>query len=378
MNKLFARSPYIVEVDESSVVGSKIELFYYYSGTSVPTNPQYTIQKLIPSSNDLKMYYDISPYTREYLKFTTRQTVIGSGGGSGIVANNNNQLVKLDVKRYKETTSTNYTLLDTTTYYCMDGYGYYSEGSNPQLTSLEFTTDQTASLPQGTYYYKYSAASNAPSVEADRAGMICFLGAGVLVDLKYTNLVSGASQIITNPFASADLYDVPSVWYDYYSDGNKLEVWDNLAAGSPTLLGTWYFKPKEECKYTPIMIDFVNQMGAWQREWFYKASKNDIDVNQKEYNLMQTSSLSYNTLEGQIKGFNNNAQEKITCNTGHVAEGYFETIQQILLSEKILLDSLPVIVDKKSIEKIKGINAEKPINYNLTFKYAFDMINSVI
>ena len=126
------------------------------------------------------------------------------------------------------------------------------------------------------------------------------------------------------------------------------------------------------------MIDFVNQMGAWQREWFYKASKNDIDVNQKEYNLMHTSSQSYNTLEGQIKGFNNNAQEKITCNTGHVAEGYSETIQQILLSEKILLDSLPVIVDKKSIEKIKGINAEKPINYNLTFKYAFDMINSVI
>ena len=56
MNKIFARSPYIIEVDESSVVGSKLELFYYYSGTSVPTNPQYTIQKLIPASNNLKMY----------------------------------------------------------------------------------------------------------------------------------------------------------------------------------------------------------------------------------------------------------------------------------------------------------------------------------
>tara|TARA_R110002020_G_scaffold240377_1_gene453246 strand:+ start:19133 stop:20269 length:1137 start_codon:yes stop_codon:yes gene_type:complete len=378
MNKLFARSPYIVEVDESSVVGSKIELFYYYSGTSVPTNPQYIIKKLIPSSNDLKMYYDISPYTREYLKFTTRQTVIGSAVSTGVAANNHNQMVKLDVKRYKETSAANYTLLDTTTYYCMDGYGYYSEGSNPQLTSLEFATDQTASLPQGTYYYKYSAASNAPSVEADRAGMLCVLGGAPLVDIKYTNLSSGATNIVTNPFAATDLYDVPTVWYDYYADGNKLEIWDNLGGGSPTLYGTWYFKPQEECKYTPVMVDFVNQMGAWQREWFYKASKNNIDVDQKEYNLMQTNSLSYNTLEGQIKGFNNNAQEKITCNTGHVVEGYSETIQQILLSEKILLDSLPVIVDKKSIEKIKSINAEKPINYNLTFKYAFDMINSVI
>jgi len=378
MNKLFARSPYIIEVNESSVVGSKLELFYYYSGTSVPANPQYIVQKLIPASNDLKMYYDISPYTREYLKFTTRQTVIGSASSSGIVANNNNQLVKLDVKRYKETTSTNYTLLDTTTYYCMDGYGYYSEGANPQLTSLEFATDQMASLPEGTYYYKYSTDSAPATVENDRAGMLGFLGASSLADLKYINLSSGATQIITNPFASADLYDVPTVWYDYYADGNKLEVWDNLAVGSPTLLRSWTFKPKCEPKYTPIMVDFVNKMGAWQREFFFKASTNNIDVKNVEYNAMQSSSLSYNTLEGQRKGFNNNGEEKITCNTGFVEESYKNVIQELMLSEKILIDSLPVMLDTKSIDKVKGINAEQPINYTLTFKYAFDAINSVI
>ena len=378
MNKIFARSPYIIEVDESSVVGSKLELFYYYSGTSVPTNPQYTIQKLIPASNNLKMYYDVSPYTREYLKFTTRQTAIGSGVSTGVAANNYNQMVKLDLKRYKETTSGNYTLLDTTTYYCMDGYGYYSEGANPQLTSLEFTTDQTASLPQGTYYYKYSASSNPPSVENDRATMLCVLGAGPLVDLKYTNLVSGATQVISNPFASTDLYDVPTVWYDYYADGNKLEVWDNLGAGSPTLYGTWYFRPKCEIKYTPILVDFVNQMGFWQREWFYKASKNNINTKESVYNLMQSNSLSYSTLEGQRQAFNHNGQETITCNTGIVAPSYSETIQQIMLSEKVLVDSLPVTVDTKSIEKLKGVNAQGNINYNITFKYGFDMINSVI
>ena len=378
MNKIFARSPYIIEVDESSVVGSKLELFYYYSGTSVPTNPQYTIQKLIPASNNLKMYYDVSPYTREYLKFTTRQTAIGSGVSTGVAANNYNQMVKLDVKRYKETTSGNYTLLDTTTYYCMDGYGYYSEGANPQLTSLEFTTDQTASLPQGTYYYHYQSTHTPASTESQRAGLMGFLGAGVLVDLKYTNLVSGATQVITNPFASTDLYDVPTVWYDYYADGNKLEVWDNLGAGSPTLYGTWYFRPKCEIKYTPILVDFVNQMGYWQREWFYKASKNNINTKESVYNLMQSNSLSYSTLEGQRQEFNHNGQETITCNTGIVAPSYSETIQQIMLSEKVLVDSLPVTVDTKSIEKLKGVNAQGNINYNITFKYGFDMINSVI
>ena len=379
MNKIFARSPYIIEVDESSVVGSKLELFYYYSGTSVPTNPQYTIQKLIPASNNLKMYYDVAPYTREYLKFTTRQTSIGTSLSSGISANNFNQFVKLDVKRYKETTSGNYTLLDTTTYYCMDGYGYYSEGANPQLTSLEFTTDQTASLPQGTYYYHYQSTHTPATNESQRAGLMGFLGVSPLVDLKYTNLVSGASQIISNPFPTVDLFDVPTVWYDYYADGNKLEVWDNLGGGgSPTLYGTWIFKPKCEPKYTPVLIDFVNQMGFWQREWFFKASKNNINTKESVYNLMQSDSLSYSTLEGQRQAFNHNGQETITCNTGIVAPSYSETIQQIMLSEKVLVDSLPVTVDTKSIEKLKGVNAQGNINYNITFKFGFDMINSVI
>ena len=377
-NKLFARSPYIVEIDESSVVGSKLELRYYYSGTSVPTNPQYTLQKPIPSSTNLKMYYDISPYTREYLKFTTRQTIIGSAISTGVAANNYNQMVILQVKRYKETTAGSFTLLDTITYYCMDGYGYYSEGANPQLTDLEFTTDQTASLPEGTYYYKYSAASDPTANADDRSGMLgVLLGSGI-IDIKYTNLVSGATYIVTDPFASNDLYDVPSVYYDYYADGNTLEIWSNLGAGSPVLYGTWTFKPKCESKYTPIMMDFVNQMGYWQREWFYKVSKNSINTKESVYNLMQTSSNAYSTLEGQRKAFNNNGEETITCNTGNVAESFSETIQQVLLSEKILIDSLPVIVNTKSLEKIKGVNADKPINYTLTFKYAFDAVNSVI
>ena len=54
MAKIFARSPYIIEIDESSVVGSKVELFFYYTG-SAPANPQYTLSKKVPSSTNLKM-----------------------------------------------------------------------------------------------------------------------------------------------------------------------------------------------------------------------------------------------------------------------------------------------------------------------------------
>lgn len=379
MANIFARSPYIIEVDESSVIGSQLDLTFYYPGTS-PGSAQYVLKKKIPSSNNLKMYYDIAPYCREYLKFTTRQTVIGTlPTTSGIVASNNNQYVLLRVQRYKENTNGTFTLLDTTTNYCFDGYGYYSEGSNPTNADFIFSGSKYTTLKEGTYNYKYSSSSNPTSNADDRAGILGVYNASTLDSVKYTDLVTGTSTTISTPFASGNtLYDVPSVWVGYYANGNKLEIWQNISSPSATLLGTWIFKPVCEPKYTPVMIDFVNKFGYWQREFFFKASKNNISVEQKDYNLMQSNSLSYSTLEGQRKSFNINGQEKITVNTGYVAESYKETIQEIMLSEKILLDSLPVTLNTKSIEKIKGINAESPINYTMEFNYGFDIINSVI
>ena len=377
MANIFARSPYIIEVDESSVIGSQLDLTFYYPGTS-PGSAQYVLKKKIPSSTDLKMYYDIAPYCREYLKFTTRQSIIGTlPSTSGIVASNNNQYVLLRVQRYKENTNGTYTLLDTTTNYCFDGYGYYSEGSNPTNADYIFSGSKYATLKEDTYYYKIGA--NPTSTESDRAGIIGIYNAASIDSVKYTDLSTGTSTTFSTPFSSGNtLYDVPTVWAGYYANGNKLEIWQSIGTPSAVLLGTWYFKPKCEPKYTPINIDFVNKFGYWQREFFFKASKNEVNINSTDYNLMQSNSLSYSTIEGQKQSFNHNGEEKITVNTGWVAENYSDTIQQILLSEKILINSLPVLPDVKSLEKIKGVNAQEPINYKLTFKYGFDTINNVI
>ena len=377
MAKIFARSPYIIEIDESSVVGSKVELFFYYSG-SAPANPQYTLTKKVPSSTNLKMYYDVSPYCRDYLEFTTRQTAIGTlPSTSGIAASSNNQYVSVQIKRYKETTAGNFTLLDTNTYVSLDGYGYYSEGANPTNSSYIFGSTRFGTLQQDTYYYKYNANSTPASVASDRAGFLGVIGS-TLDSVKYTDLVTGGTTTFNNPFAlSNTIYDVPTVWAGYYGNGNKLEIWQNISS-FPVLLGTWIFKPVCEPKYTPVNIDFVNKAGYWQREFFFKVSNNNINTKESTANLMQSSSHSYNTIQGQRKGFNNNGQESISVNTGNVEESYFETIQQIMLSEKIIIDDLPVLCNTKSLQKQKGINQLKPANYQLTFNYAFDAINSVI
>jgi hypothetical protein len=67
MANIFARSPYLIKIDEAGQSGSKVELFL--SNTTFSVNPQYTLSKLIPASNNLETLYDISPYIREYISF---------------------------------------------------------------------------------------------------------------------------------------------------------------------------------------------------------------------------------------------------------------------------------------------------------------------
>ena len=63
-----SRSPYIIEIAETGQTGSKIELFLWTTG-SQPANPQYTLSKKIPASNNINTYYDIAPYVKEYYTY---------------------------------------------------------------------------------------------------------------------------------------------------------------------------------------------------------------------------------------------------------------------------------------------------------------------
>jgi 3-phosphoglycerate kinase len=74
---------------------------------------------------------------------------------------------------------------------------------------------------------------------------------------------------------------------------------------------------------------------------------------------------------------NINGKETVKLNTGWVEENVSEAIQQLMLSEVILLDNKPVKMKTKTIEKVKKIN-DKMINYSMEFEFANDIINNVM
>jgi hypothetical protein len=346
---IFARSPYILTINETGQTASMIQIFLWNGNTTpMPASPAYTLSKQIPSSSSPATYYDLSPYIREFINHNTLQAITTSNAPTPAA-----QWCWIGIKTFKKTTGGFVQFGTTLTYRAYEGYGNYTDGANPNLSRVH--------LEQGTYNYYLDGSGNYGHLTIENISGDT---------IKYTNLVTGANT--TSSLGTLNVQDYPRVYSTYLSAGNKVEI---INGGSTVWTAT--FQPKAECKYTPVRCDFVNKYGAWQTEWFFKASNRAINVENTEYNLMPATYPSYDIQEGQRKVFNTNAKEQVKVNTDWVNESYSEVIRQLMLSERILLDKSPVKINTKSTELFKSINTHM-INYQLDFEYAYDTINSVV
>jgi len=368
MANIFTRSPHIIEINEASQVRTKVELFISSGTDATPASPTYTLSKLIAASNKPETHYNISPYIREYMNFNS----IVSAYDDDYM--NVNTFAVVVVDRYKDV-GAGYVLVDSTSYYAFDGYGYYEDGSNPDLGRSLMT--------EGTYYYNYDST-------IDLAVDFNEVPTSIGVPLRgsdneeykatYTNLVSGAttSTTKTKSVLGGGTYNYPrqfkTVLDAYYADGNKLEIIDNVTT---TVLATYYFYPKSACKYTPVKCDFVNKFGQYQRLWFYAASNDTLNITSKEHKTLQSSITNYNQIQGQSKEFNLNGKASIKVNTDWVDEDFKDILKEIMLSEKVLIDGKPAKLKTKSTELFQNINT-KQINYTLEFEFNYNVINNVI
>jgi hypothetical protein len=348
MANIFARSPYIIRIAQAGQIGSKVEI--WLSPTTFSVSPQYTLSKLIPSPTNVETLYDISPYIREYITFLACSSV-----GSSAIPNPTNERVNVQLKLYTDNGTTVAQIGGTQTHLAFEGYTYYEDQYNKDLGNI--------GLDEGTYYY--NPTSDAGKIRITNCAVV------------YRNFSNTIIELITG---SSTTRDVRRVTPTLQQQGNKVEVLDVL---SGAILKTFTFLPMDECRYTPVIIDFVNKYGAWQREFFFKASNDTFTVESTEYNLLQTSQFAsspstfYSGLEGQRKVFNANGKKSIKVNTGWVKETWSEVLKQIMLSERILIDNKPAKINTKSTELFKQINT-KQINYSLEFEFAYEVINSVI
>lgn len=333
MKKIFIRSPYFIEVDEVGQTSAKIEVFLWNKGTTEPTTPNYTFTKQIPSPTQTKLYWNVSNLAQGFIKPIAPVTV------SIPTEEDVNTWCYMRVISY----SNDIEVLDEV-YVCLNGYTQYLDGYNYS------TTDAVVPLVN-------------PDIKLTHNKYVdCWVDENLIFDYTWCN---GPTE---NDFSSnGNLWKLPIAY----------NLINYLYLGSPS--STFFnIVSNEVCEpiYTPVVCTYINRFGGWQYLTFFKANQQGIDVKSKDYNLLP-SSINYNTLQGVKQRFNFQGTQKIKCNTGWVDENYSELIQDLMLSEVVLLDNKPAIVKSQSFD-IKTHLKDKNINYEIEFEYNYGLINDVI
>lgn len=337
---IFVRSPRIVQVTGVANDVMRCDLYLWNSPASIPTNPNRVLSKNVPSSIVTTVDFDISEYCRQYINSVSYTEITA--------------VTNLPVTEYCFCTAKTYkngVLQATYTYIAFDGYGFYEDGRNPSYSDVF--------LDEGSYLIKEDSNGGGITINDDGT-------ATWTVDYR---ALSDTGAITTLNVSGVDY--VPYIINSFKgTGGNLVKVYKNAV-----LQKTFRFIEECEPKYTPLSLDFKNKYGAWQRLMLFKASFEMMDVSSTDYNMMSPTS-NYNPLLGRKQIFNVNGSEKIRTNTGWVAEDYKEVIKQVMLSEILLLDDKPVKITTKNAELHKAIN-KRMINYELSFEYAYNIINTI-
>jgi hypothetical protein len=354
INLILARSPFEIVINEANQVKTKVELKLWNKGDTPPTVPTYIMSEGIASVTQTETNYNIAPLILEFIdKYFLEYST------STITQADNKEWCIGEYKTYYSTDGTTYTLKATVSFCAVNAYSVAENGVNHNLTKTKAYLLLANSLIKVYWntiipYYNFICKDTTDEFSAkwiDKTNTI----------LKTETFYTGANDFFN--------YAIPLV----SGASVRVEIYSKN-------IGLIYKVDTEEIcepKYPVQTMWFVNKLGGWNQFNFFKASYNSIDVKNSDYALMQKE-VDYDYRRGQTKPFNINGNESIKVNTGWVTEDYFEWIQDMILSDTILLNpQTPVTIKTTSMQK-KTYLKDKNINYTLEFDFANKLVNNIV
>lgn len=351
MNVISVRSPYQIIINEAGQTGSKVELYVWNKGTTEPTIPTYIMSENIASATQTQTNYNISPYILEYINQIYASPVTTPA------VELNTDWCFARVKRYKNVNGT-FTLLNNVLYVGVNAFTDINSGLN-----YDFGDGTYALLAKN---YKIQYYNTIPYYN-----FLCERGTGLTFSVSYYN--SASTLISSNTFLTSGATEI----YNFkipLAVTNSVRIVIDDSINDIVELNT---EKLEECKYTPVNVNFVNQFGGWQQITFFKAQTNVINVKGSEYSLMQQN-VNYDYRLGQKKSFNINGTQTIKLNTGWVYEEYNDLIKELLMSETVLLNNnIPVTLKTQSLTYKTNI-LDKNINFEIDFEFSNSLLNNLV
>jgi len=318
---------------------------YIYSGTSgsyTDTDLKYTLSKSLIGS-DTSVMFEIGELVRDYITISFNNDYLSNVIWVSTVGSAIDDLgIEFDYDNPK-----------INHYLAFDGYGFFEDEINPQLSTDALISSNTIYLPDDTI-------GKLP-IFAEGVGKIVVDG-------------SATTQITDNGNSNQKIQ-----YFTIPANSSKVQVY---ATNDSTLLRTITVFNVCEPKYTPFKVTFLNRLGCYQDIFFFLKSIESLSVSDESYkrNTVSTSTLTYSTNETQQQRYNANGNTSITLNTGFVNEDSNKTIEELFLSENAWIryegKTLPIIPKSKSMVFKTSLN-DKLANYTVDFDFAFNKINNV-
>jgi len=328
---------------------------YVWDGTisDQPVSPAYTINKSV-ISGQINITLEIAELVRDFLTITFNDDY-----------NSIARYVRTVVNSFDDSQEPFDTNPIVTDYVALDGYGYFEEGTNPELNRHALISSNNIYLPEGT--------TGKFAIFAEGVGK-------VIIDGVTTQIIDGGSTGANNATTPPSLASNPKVQYvTIPANKSLIQVFDT---DDSTIKKTITISNICEPKYTPFKITFVNKFGAFQDLYFFKKTSEITNVTDELFkkNIITNNLSTYNTYDNQRGRINVNAQTSLTMNTGFIEENMNQTIEELFYSENVYIryenKTLPIIPKSKSLQYKTSLN-DKLINYTVNFDFAFDRINNV-
>jgi hypothetical protein len=378
------RSPFVKEVAGtygSTQTGTKIILTIWNQGFSEPTSGQrgyYSLSKLAASPTQKSGRWNVSNYVKEFIDNIAPASdffdyPIEFGDENEEVY----EYCNFRIKAYWTATAGD-TLISNELFVGVNGYTGYLEGVNSLRFYPAATSPYITMLTDTTIQKRIKSSDVTNQFNVNYVDVYIDLsGSATSGKVFYKTTISGTPVSYDFPITSG-MKRVPLFITNAVSDTHPTTVEIKIYDVSNAVLVTRSFTTLQidECKYEPVKCQFINRYGGWEFLYFFKAQKSSISSTGTDFKLTPQD-YNYNTLKGQIKTFNINGKKTIKLNTGWVDENYSELIQDLLLSEKVLLDYKPVLVKTQGSD-LKTYIQNKNINYEIEFEYAYDLINNVV
>ena len=401
-----ARSPIYVTAPYSAIAGSLTDVtfeVYIWNGSrsSRPASSVYTLFRDVFAGNDVS--FDIAPMVQEYLS----NAYSGFDATSVSYAPNGSVVwIQIDyVVNYINKANPPQTVNDTGSsdiFEASNGYHIFIEAANKEVNKgyasvnvvkyIKDSGNEVVPVYLGKWgegydiywAYKDRVLADGGTIEGGSAcANIGLATIEVLADGGDNPSVSVTEAQLQGLQAEERIMLLPcgvtnlTAWLASLGESlNFNKYYDILLKDKDgTVLDSRRFYPTCESKYTPSVMQFINKNGVWESITFFKRSESSVNTTTNEFRKSIGSSgatgFSYDTTAHRYQRVNTNGRKRFTLNTGWVGEDYDQLMEQMLMSERVMLDGLPVNVTTSSLTLQKVVN-EKTINYTIEVEEAFD------